>query len=127
MRLLEWPEGYLVMICILDYIRTRQQVLVLQAYLAALEAGADGIDLASAPVSGGTSQPDMLTMLHATKGMNYNLGDLEINKVLEYQEFLKECLKDYFIPPEATQVQSINPICTDARRSFNCKYADDER
>jgi pyruvate carboxylase subunit B len=79
-------------------------------YLAALEAGADGIDLASAPVSGGTSQPDMLTMLHATKGMNYNLGDLEINKVLEYQEFLKECLKDYFIPPEATQVNPLIPF-----------------
>jgi len=79
-------------------------------YLAALEAGADGIDLASAPVSGGTSQPDMLTLLHATKGTKYNLGDLDINKVLEYQEFLKECLKDYFIPPEATQVNPLIPF-----------------
>jgi len=80
------------------------------AYLAALEAGADGIDLAAAPVSGGTSQPDMLTLLHATKGMNYNLGDLELKKVLKYQEFLKEQLKDYFIPPEATQVNPLIPF-----------------
>ncbi len=79
-------------------------------YLAALEAGADGIDLAAAPVSGGTSQPDMLTLLHATKGMNYNLGDLELKKVLEYEEFLKNQLKDYFIPPEATQVNPIIPF-----------------
>ncbi|NPA27944.1 MAG: biotin attachment protein [Epsilonproteobacteria bacterium] len=79
-------------------------------YLAALDAGVDGIDLACAPVSGGTSQPDMLTLLHATKGMNYNLGDLELHKVLEYQEFLKECLKDYFIPPEATQVNPLIPF-----------------
>lgn len=79
-------------------------------YLAALEAGADGIDLAVSPVSGGTSQPDMLTMLHATKGMGYNLGDLENKKVLEYQKFLKNQLKDYFIPPEATQVNPIIPF-----------------
>jgi len=79
-------------------------------YLAALEAGADGIDLAAAPVSGGTSQPDMLTLLHATKGMNYNLGDLDLKKVLEYEEFLKNQLKDYFIPPEATQVNPLIPF-----------------
>jgi pyruvate carboxylase subunit B len=79
-------------------------------YLAALEAGANGIDLAAAPVSGGTSQPDMLTLLHATKGMNYNLGDLELKKVLDYEEFLKNQLKDYFIPPEATQVNPLIPF-----------------
>ncbi len=80
------------------------------AYLAALEAGVDGIDLAAAPVSGGTSQPDMLTMLHATKGMGYNLGDLELKKVLEYERFLKNQLKDYFIPPEAKAVNPLIPF-----------------
>ncbi len=80
------------------------------AYLAALEAGADGIDLANSPVSGGTSQPDILTMLHATKGTNYDLGGLEIDKVLKYQEELKGCLSDYFIPPEATQVSPLIPF-----------------
>ena len=79
-------------------------------YLAALDAGADGIDLAASPVSGGTSQPDILTMLHATKGMNYDLGGLEINKILKYEETLKDCLKDYFIPPEATQVSPLIPF-----------------
>jgi len=79
-------------------------------YLAALEAGADGIDLAAAPVSGGTSQPDILTMLHATKGSEFDLGGLEIEKVLEYEDVLKECLSDYFIPPEATQVNPLIPF-----------------
>ena len=79
-------------------------------YLAALEAGADGIDLASSPVSGGTSQPDILTMLHAVKGKNFDLGGLEIEKVLKYQEVLGDCLKDYFIPPEATQVSPLIPF-----------------
>ena len=79
-------------------------------YLAALDAGADGIDLAADPVSGGTSQPDLLTMMHAVKGMNYDLGGLEIEKVLKYQETLKHQLKDYFMPPEATQVSPLIPF-----------------
>jgi pyruvate carboxylase subunit B len=80
------------------------------AYLAALEAGADGIDLANSPVSGGTSQPDILTMLHATKGSKYDLGGLEIDKILKYQEVLKDSLSDYFMPPEATQVSPLIPF-----------------
>ncbi|QQF52057.1 biotin attachment protein [Campylobacter fetus subsp. venerealis] len=79
-------------------------------YLAALEAGVDGIDLAASPVSGGTSQPDILTMLHAVKGKNYDLGGLDIEKILKYEEVLKDCLKDYFMPPEATQVSPIIPF-----------------
>ena len=80
------------------------------AYLAALDAGADGIDLAAAPVSGGTSQPDILTMLHATKGMNYDLGGLDVEKVLQYEEVLRGCLDDYMMPPEATQVSPLIPF-----------------
>ncbi|MFL1706861.1 biotin/lipoyl-containing protein [Campylobacter sp. MOP7] len=79
-------------------------------YLAALEAGADGIDLAASPVSGGTSQPDILTMLHAVKGKDYDLGGLDTQKVLKYERVLKECLKDYFIPPEATEVSPLIPF-----------------
>lgn len=80
------------------------------SYLAALEAGANGIDLAASPVSGGTSQPDILTMIHATKGSDYNLGDLEVGKILKYEETLASCLKEYMIPPEATQVSPIIPF-----------------
>lgn len=80
------------------------------AYLAALDAGIDGIDMASAPVSGGTSQPDILTMLHATKGMDYDLGGLEIDKILEYEKVVESCLEDYFMPPEATMVSPLIPF-----------------
>ena len=79
-------------------------------YLAALEAGIDGIDMAASPVSGGTSQPDILTMLHAVKGKEYDLGGLELEKILTYEEVLQECLKDYFMPPEATQVSPLIPF-----------------
>ncbi len=80
------------------------------AYMAALEAGVDGIDMAASPVSGGTSQPDILTMLHATKGMNYDLGGLELGKILTYEKELQACLEDYFMPPEATMVSPIIPF-----------------
>lgn len=79
-------------------------------YLAALEAGVDGIDLAAAPVSGGTSQPDILTMMHALKGKDYDLGGLEEEKILKYEEVLKDCLKEYFLPPEATIVNPLIPF-----------------
>jgi len=74
--------------------------------LAALEAGADGIDAAAHPVSGGTSQPDLLVMMHAIKGKNYDFG-FDFEKILKYEATLKECLADYFIPPEATQVEPL--------------------
>ena len=80
------------------------------AYMAALEAGIDGIDMAANPVSGGTSQPDILTMLHATKGMNFDLGGLEIGKILTYEKELQSCLSDYFMPPEATMVSPVIPF-----------------
>lgn len=78
-------------------------------YKAAVEAGADGIDLSRAPVSGGTCQTDMLVMMHALKGSDYVLGNdlgeaFKLDKILESERVLQECLKDYFIPPEATQV-----------------------
>ena len=79
-------------------------------YLAALEAGVDGIDLAASPVSGGTSQPDILTMLHAVKGKNYDLGGLDVEKILKYESVMNDSLKEYFLPPEAVQVSPLIPF-----------------
>ena len=78
----------------------------LAAYLAALDGGADGIDLAMKPVSGGTAQPDIVSMWHALKDSEYDLG-IDINKILETEEIFKECMKDYFLPPEAL---AVNPM-----------------
>lgn len=76
------------------------------AYKAALEAGADIINLAMAPVSGGTSQPDIITMWHALRGTDYHL-DVDIERVMEAEEIFKECMKDYFMPPEALAVDPL--------------------
>jgi pyruvate carboxylase subunit B len=74
-------------------------------YKAAVEAGCDGICLARAPLSGGTCQPDMISMWHALKGTDYSL-DIDVTKILEANRVQEECLKDYFFPPEALKVSS---------------------
>lgn len=72
-------------------------------YKAALDAGADAIDLSLAPVSGGTCQPDVVVMWHALRGTDYDL-DVDIEKVLEAEEVFKDCMRKYFLPPEALTV-----------------------
>lgn len=78
-------------------------------YLAALDAGADQIDLSMAPVSGGTCQVDVMTMYHALRGTEYTLG-IDPAKVYEAEEVFKECMKDYFVPPEARAVEPLIPL-----------------
>ncbi|MES0491656.1 MAG: biotin/lipoyl-containing protein [Leptospirales bacterium] len=69
-------------------------------YKAAVEGGIDGLCLARSPVSGGTSQPDLIAMWHALKGTDYSL-DIDPKKILEANAIFKEALSDYFFPPEA--------------------------
>ncbi len=76
---------------------------------AALDAGANAIDLAMAPVSGGTSHADIATMWHALRGTEYDLG-IDIDKILKAEEVFKECMKDYFFPPEALKVEPLIPF-----------------
>lgn len=76
--------------------------------MAAIEAGADIIDLAMCPVSGGTGQADILTMWHRLKGTDYTL-DIDHEKILEAEEVFMDCMDKYFMPPEAKEV---NPLIT---------------
>lgn len=82
----------------------------LACYLAALDAGADGIDLSMKPVSGGTAQPDIISMWHALRGTEYDLG-LDIKKIMETEEIFKECMKDYIVSPVSL---AVNPILIQA-------------
>ncbi|MBI3874346.1 MAG: biotin attachment protein, partial [Arcobacter sp.] len=43
-------------------------------------------------------------------GGKYDLGGLDIAKILQYEEVLKDCLSDYMLPPEATQVSTLIPF-----------------
>jgi len=83
-------------------------ICVLQ-YKAALNAGATGLDLSMAPVSGGTCQADVATMWHALKGTEFDLG-IDIDKMLKAEEVFKDCMQDYFMPPEAKAVEPLIPF-----------------
>ncbi len=78
-------------------------------YKAAIEAGVNQVDLSMAPVSGGTGQPDIITMWHALRGTEYDLG-IDINKIMKAEEVFKTCMKDYFMPPEAKSVEPLMPF-----------------
>ena len=80
----------------------------LACYLAAVQGGADIVDLSMAPVSGGTCQPDIATMWHALRGMDYEL-DCDIDAVMLVEDHLKEALSSYFMPPEALHVEPMIP------------------
>ncbi|MEE2716886.1 MAG: biotin/lipoyl-containing protein [SAR324 cluster bacterium] len=78
-------------------------------YLGAIEAGIDRVDLAMSPVSGGTAQPDILTLWHALKGSDYAL-DIDPGKIIRAQEVFEDCMKDYFVPPESRMVSPLIPF-----------------
>ena len=75
-------------------------------YLAALKGGADGIDLSMAPMSGGTCQPDIITMWHCLDGDPDFGFDFDINKIKKAEDSFKNAMQKYFLPPEA---MSVNP------------------
>ncbi len=77
-------------------------------YMAAIEGGAEIIDLSMRPMSGGTGQPDILTMWHAFKGTEYTL-DIDPEKVLKVEDIFMKCMEKYMLPPEA---KTTNPLIT---------------
>lgn len=97
------PEG-----TIIDFHTHETAGIGVTCYKAAIEAGADFIDLSMAPVSGGTCQPDILTMWHALRGSEYDL-DVDVEKIIGVEEFFHDSMKDYFLPPEAVRVDPLIP------------------
>jgi pyruvate carboxylase subunit B len=80
--------------------------LGVEACIGAIEAGVDQVDLSLAPCSGGTCQPDVLSLWHALRGTEYSL-DMDPHRVIALEERYKEALKAYFLPPEATRVDPL--------------------
>ena len=79
------------------------------AYMSAMEAGADQIDLSLAPCSGGTCQPDILTIWHALRGTEFDL-DVDFHKIIAIEELFKEAMKDYPLLPEAGRIEPLIPF-----------------
>jgi len=74
-------------------------------YMAAIEGGADGIDLSVRPLASGTVQPDVRSMDHALKGTGYDL-DLDVSAMGEIENLLNEGLKDYVFNPVVTSADA---------------------
>lgn len=79
------------------------------AYMSAMEAGVDQIDLSLAPCSGGTCQPDIITIWHALRGTEFDL-DIDIHKIIALEELFKVAMKDYPLLPEAGRVEPLIPF-----------------
>ena len=71
--------------------------------MAAIEAGADVIDLAMSPLSGGTCEADILVMYQRLRGTDYTL-DIDPEKILAAEKVFEKCMDKYFMPPESMQV-----------------------
>ncbi len=71
--------------------------------MAAIEAGADVIDLAMSPLSGGTCEADILVMYQKLRGTDYTL-DIDPEKILGVEKIFEQCMDKYFMPPESMQV-----------------------
>ena len=71
--------------------------------MAAIEAGADVIDLAMSPLSGGTCEADILVMYQRLRGTEYTL-DIDPEKILKVEKIFEKCMDKYFMPPESMQV-----------------------
>ncbi len=76
---------------------------------AAIEAGADIIDLSMAPVSGGTAEVDILTMWHRLRGTDYTL-DIDHEKIIEVEAMFMDHMDKYYMPPEAKEVNPLIPF-----------------
>lgn len=71
--------------------------------MAAIESGADVIDLAMSPLSGGTCEADILVMYHRLRGTDYTL-DIDPEKIMAVEKIFENCMDKYFMPPESMQV-----------------------
>ncbi|MCL2063148.1 MAG: biotin/lipoyl-binding protein [Candidatus Cloacimonetes bacterium] len=76
------------------------------AIMAAVEAGVDGIDVSKMPVSGGTCQPDILTIWQAFRYTDYTL-DIDYKKILQAERVFEETMSKYLMPPEAKETSPL--------------------
>ena len=61
------------------------------------------------PVSGGTSQADILSMWQALRGTEYTL-DIDEEKILEVEKMFIDQMEKYYLPPEAITVNPVIPF-----------------
>jgi pyruvate carboxylase subunit B len=70
-------------------------------YMAAIQGGADGVDLSVRPMASGTVQPDVRSLAHALKGTGYSL-DIDVVRMTEIENMLGELMQEYAFNPTTT-------------------------
>lgn len=75
--------------------------MAVACYMAGIEGGVDGVDLALRPMASGTVQPDVRSLAHALKGTGYQL-DVDASKMNQIEDLLNESLKEYSFNPTTT-------------------------
>ena len=70
-------------------------------YMAAIDGGADGVDLSIRPLASGTVQPDARSLAHALKGTGYSL-DIDVSKMPEIENLMNEGFREYDFNPTTT-------------------------
>jgi pyruvate carboxylase subunit B len=70
-------------------------------YQAAIEGGADGVDLSVRPMASGTVQPDVRSLAHVLKGTEYEL-DVDPAQMIRLEKMLTELMEDYEFNPATT-------------------------
>jgi pyruvate carboxylase subunit B len=70
-------------------------------YMAAIEGGADGVDVSVRPFASGTVQPDARSLAHALKGTGYTL-DIDVSALPGIEGMLNDLMKEYDFNPTTT-------------------------
>jgi pyruvate carboxylase subunit B len=70
-------------------------------YQAAIEGGADGVDLSVRPMASGTVQPDVRSLAHVLKGTEYEL-DVDPTQMIRLEKMLTELMDEYQFNPTTT-------------------------
>ena len=75
--------------------------MAVACYMAGIQGGVDGIDLAVRPMASGTVQPDVRSMAHALKGTGFSL-DVDETKMPIIEDMLNELMDNYNFNPTTT-------------------------